>query len=220
MHETNRSDVGTLSKHITMFEKYKKPGALPSRMFPNSPDEYTWEDWEEETQKAYPIQWFFRESIPDWWRGIYNRLRNMYWAIAHRTTHRYHVLNISNPGGGITYNVGWIDTDTQLLAVCGKLITNFMENEKPFGHIDTSEEPWAGYAREWAALYVWWTVERPLSIREYDAAMDRWHDKRMAEGPEAAKLLFDKLNATELAIDERDTEMMTRLIKTRKTMWT
>ncbi len=199
---------------------YKKPGALPSHLFPNTPDEFTWEDWEEATRKQYPIQWFFRETVTGFVDSIRRELSNIYWWFAHRTTHRFHVLNISNPGGGIDYNVGWLDTDTKLLAACGQMIVRFIEKEEPFKYLDGSEEPWASDHREWRALYNWWTVERPQQVKDYDDALKRWSDLRETKGSEAAHEEFEKLNALELEHIEHDTEMLIRFVRARRTMWT
>lgn len=199
--------------------KYKKPFSLPSRLIPNYPGEYSWEDWEEETRSKYPIQYFFRETIPDFFDSLRRRFSNTYWWFAHRVTHRYHIVKLSNPGGGVEYNVGWTDTSTRLLMFCGLTIVNFVEKEEPFGHIDTREEPWTSYAKEWQALYDWWKVERPASVKALDEELTRWAALRKANGgplePRA-----DNYTKLERALEERDTEMMIRLIKIRETMWT
>ncbi len=181
------------------------PKALPSRLFPNKPGEYTWEDWEHDTRRAHPIRFFLGYTIPGFWRSVVHWLVEAYWAVAHRVWRRYHVMRLSNPGGGVEYNVGWIDVDTKLLICCGRVITDFIERERPC--LDPCEAARPDDAAVYRALYHWWTVERPRAMLELRLTLrDRGNWRRYQE--------------LEKALFECDTEMMTLLIRHRGSMWT
>lgn len=179
-----------------------KPDALPMRNFYSKPGDYCWEDWERDTKAAHPIRFFIGRTLPNVWHDIATRLRNAYWAIRHRTTNRYHLVKLSNAGGVIEYNVGWIDVNTKLLAFCGKTIVDFIEKEQPC----LDEALRGADAAEWKAIYDWWTVERPSAVAASRITLRRGDAREWM--------------AAERVIEERDTEMLIRLIKARGGMWT
>ena len=99
--------------------------------------------------------------------------------------------------------------------------------------------PQAENAREILALYKWWTEERPQRPDPHDVS--GWSDyceKRRAQGrgllddddelddmlePDTkidTKPMLDKINQMEAAYEQEDEEMMIRLIKIRRSLWT
>lgn len=154
---------------------------------------------------------FFREI---WW-SIKNRISKLhYFLVSHIIPGRkYHKLNLSQPNG---YKWGWIDADTQLLYACFNILKNYVEQELGQDHvkIEYSEEElndpcmgelnkkWQAHYKEIDELYIYWVTIRPEweKIINRLSGQERWEEQ-------------DKF-------DEKETEMLIRLVKTRGGMWT
>jgi hypothetical protein len=219
--------------------------AMPSRYFPNHDGEVSWEDYYECIKQIYPIRFFLSCTLPDFIRYTYldligYRLKNVYYWLRNHTTHRYHILDLRQPAKKSEpdyYRHGWCDTDYKILYALMNLLDQYVRNELLNSYLPTEEEcksdPYPPLLQEQRdrklevlAIHTWWTVERKKDLREYNDLLSAWHDAAYskkgklyrnsieAEGPR------DKLNAKEAANDEKETEMLIRLIKVRKSLWT
>lgn len=146
--------------------------------------------------------------------GAYHWLRCHVW-------NRFHIIDIS---GEDWYDWGWIDRDHAMLLACFKLLRDYVEKEDPrvglvevrssactaggctslgdnpiaddtFAHVHRSQ---LDAAREVRALYDWWTIDRPRELEAIDPA--DWHTRQLAES--------------------KDDEMLMRLMKVRRYLWT
>jgi hypothetical protein len=150
-----------------------------------------------------------------------------WYPIVYRTTRRYHILDLRDAGNG--YDIGWHDSDSQILQANFLILKNFVEKEKPFDRIDWDyDDEYRKIGQEIKDLYVWWTVERAKEHRELAAEWDKrdlsYHFepsengvyKRMVWTGDDTK---DLLKAEE-ELHEKDTEMLIRLMKIRRSLWT
>lgn len=80
-----------------------------------------WGEWRTKIKKAHPIQFFFRESVPDFFHGIIFRLRMIKWWVLHRTTHRYHVIKPRS------LEPGYHDPDTRIRAAAFDIMSEHAE---------------------------------------------------------------------------------------------
>ena len=127
-----------------------------------------------------------------------------YWLRCHLWT-RYHIINIS---GICDYKWGWLDRDNVLLYASFKILQDFVEKEDPKIGLRTLEDfgaPCKGLEahleieREVRAIYDWWVKERPTMYRAW-AESYSWK--------------------VEEELDKTDEEMLIRLVKIRRYLWT
>lgn len=129
---------------------------------------------------------------------------------------RYHVINMSGVDG---YSWGWIDSDQLLLYASFKILCDFVEKEDPTVGLRTVDDygqfpagPDEGllvqleHDAEVRTLYAWWTDERPREWKAHESLMTV---DRGSSTFEREQQLYD-----------RDDEMLIRLIKVRRYLWT
>lgn len=95
--------------------------------------------------------------------------------------------------------------------------------------------PQAETAKKVKELYLWWTVTRPnrkdlwddeyvdkymKNTRQSKDLFDMWSEEETDEEREARTAFYKRKEALEDAYDAEDTEMLIRLIKIRKQLWT
>ena len=165
-----------------------------------------------------------RHELKYWIEGLWRDIwgwRPLYWLRCHTFT-KYHIINISGQDG---YKWGWIDRDHAMYLACFKLLTEFVELEDPTvgqrtlddyrgepGVIDDAE--WEQYHKpsivpqlerevEVRALYDWWKTTRK---QEWDACY----------AMKSGQPMYDEMDR----LEEKDEEMLMRLMKVRRTLWT
>ena len=158
-----------------------------------------------------------------------------YWLRTH-TYNRYHMIDIRFPRNG--YNWGWLDRCEGLMFAMFAMLVDFVEKEKAF----KSFVDWKGAqchkdaSTEMKNLYHWWKVQRAKDHDAYEALTDRHFDRHpflskvIHEGDHAIlpsivkgsdeEKSWQKCNDMKTALEEKDTEMMLRLVKIRHAMWT
>jgi hypothetical protein len=137
--------------------------------------------------------------------------------------HRYHVINTMDKWGklnGVTY--GWEEVDQQMMYACFKLFVDYVEKQRPFDIIDfETEEINNALGKEILDLYGWWTITRPKERWDLDAAWSKLPPSSFDENnkwihrPEARALLDRNKD-----LDAKDDEMLMRLVKVRRHLWT
>lgn len=208
--------------------------ALPMRMFNQNTNEHTWEDWEELMRKEYPVRYFFSETLPMWFHiRVQRPIKDAwYWMVCHLLPSRqYHWLSLRQPAHKEAdmpgYKYGWIDSDTQMLYALFNILNNFVEHEMPSWYCpseeDVQREPHLLHQRnnwlETKAIHYWWNVERPRQHKEYNEILHRWSEARKVDAPETHKL-WDELRKVEKAQEDKEDEMISRLLKIRRSLWT
>lgn len=213
-----------------------KHNALPMRDFGNRGDGPTWEDWEEKMEKEYPVRYFFSETFPRWFkRNIIERIRNtIYWLKCHLlSSHRYHIVDIRQPAkiegqpNPDAYRWGWLDADHRMLYAIFNIFNTFVEEEYENRHVPSEEdiqaEPALIFSRnlyyEVKAIHYWWNVER---LRQEDMKaklLSAWSEARRNNAPETHQL-WDDLHKFEKDFDDKTDEMLLRIMKIRRSLWT
>lgn len=207
--------------------------ALASKMFPNhGVDEKTWEDWEEKMRSEYPVRYFLGDTLPRWfslrWK-LYVK-DPIYWVKCHTLpSYRFHMLDLrqSKKEGPLAYRYGWIDSDTKMVYALVKILNDFVEHEMSHWYCPSEEDVQADtsllYQRnkwlETKALHYWWNVERLRQQKNHDDLLHRWSDARKVDAPETQQL-WDDLKKIETALEDKEEEMLIRLIKVRRSLWT
>ena len=138
----------------------------------------------------------------------------IYWTRTH-TVDRYHLIDISRQGD---YKWGWVDRCDAMYLACFKLLVEYVEEEGPFEIIDwDSDDAHKHAASEIKALYKWWKTERAAAKATLEAIpVEEKTDGTFGfEGPNWTAYL--KMSDD---LEKRDDEMLDRLMKIRKFLWT
>lgn len=212
--------------------------ALQSRKFsPEAVDVYCWEDYYADLKKAYPVKYFFAETLPDFiryrlWFPIKRPISDLkYWIVSHLVpSRRYHMLDLRQPNG---YRYGWRDTDQRMLYANFNLLNEFVAHEMDNFYCPTLEEcedkdfgPSNKMQRdvyfEILDLHKWWNVDRLNDEKRSEELVHLWHERRYKQkiNDEETKKLFDEHLAFDQSSLDKETEMLIRLIKIRKSLWT
>ncbi len=213
-----------LTKAIHKLAKWDKPFALPMREFGAGPDDLTWEDWKEQTQKKYPVKYFIFETVPLWVHCKLYKLDMRWYEFASKTFRKQHFLDLRQPvGSPYEYRWGYRDPSERMLFACFNTLCEYVEEregrEKFAEHIemlkDLEDPPTAQIERETKALelYIWWRDEMP----KLHAKLDGMRRDRSAPGYE------EKLRESwdfEQEIERITTEKLKELMDIRGGLWT
>lgn len=189
--------------------------ALPSSIWGhNNEGDYTWEDYEIEMRKKYPIKYFIYYTFSSLFRrSIIKPLSDIKYYIVSHTIRKYHLLDIRNKEND--YRYGWIDADQQLLYATMAIMESFIiEQDTPRRLIWLKEElikdpeckefNWHDsikFCEDILSIQNWWRIERPKNT------------ELSFSGPEYG-LEFDE------KCRKDDDDMMKKLIDIRGRMWT
>jgi hypothetical protein len=186
------------------------------RDFPNTPGEYTWEDWKEEMQKKHPVKFFLNDTLPLWFRVRWMWFENIWYWIRCHTYTKYHLIDIRSKEFG--YKWGWMDRDSVILLANFTILKDFVEKEHPFDVCvwDENDEH-ARVGAEIKDLYDWWMNRRAKEHELRTEKLHRWYEHRgTPDGP----TLHEELNRYEEELDQKDENNLIRLMKIRKYLWT
>ena len=159
--------------------------------------------------------------------------RAAYWLRTH-TWDRYHMIDIRSRRNGYAWE--WMDRSEGMLFAVMSMLVDFIEKERAFEVIDwDSDDGHREAARELREIYLWWTQDRKIEHDEHERLADEAYKdfqftftdmpgglQRLdppVETPEQRKAR-DDVQEAEDRLDQRDTDMMIRLIKVREAMWT
>lgn len=130
----------------------------------------------------------------------------------------------------------WCDTIEKIVHVNFQLLVDFMEKEEPFKYINWEFTPeHSAAAREMRELYYWWKHVRSFRhdpLEDVDAP--DWRFEPVEDMPGYSRMIHDENDPKEKPWqeackkseemrqlwDEEDDDMMIRLIKLRKWLWT
>ena len=210
-------------KNIWRRIKPPTPSSLPMRwLCDDAENTYTWEDWERDTRRDYPFRYWLTHTFPSYfWRPKHIVSDAWYWLKCHTLpSYRFHMLDMRNPGPGIDYTHGWIDRDTAILYAAFTCLRQFVELEKPadpatWGTDDGCD--WSEHKKrhdEVMALYDWWMRGRLEDVEAEQRALDAYMENMKDEGARNA------LNAATQHMEDREQEMLVRLVKVRRYLWT
>jgi hypothetical protein len=162
-----------------------------------------WSAWHAAQERDHPglLLWLIWD-LPYYLGAPRRRLRAAIRWVRYRTTRRYHVIKIRG------LSPGYCDADTRMLYGCFSLLMDFVEKE--IGGLAKLRE-WTSelladegynhaaqiaFQEECEVLYLWWAVERPRRIDP----IDLWNEDERQH--------------------QEDEDMLIRLIRIRRGMWT
>lgn len=196
------------------------PVALPMKGFCND-DAYTWDDWKRDTRRDYPFRYWLTHTFPQFFWPMQRIVKDTwYWVQCHTLpSYRFHMLDLRNPGPGIDYTHGWLDRDTVMLYAAFTCLRQFVEREEPEDPAVWSTDDgtdWSEHKKrhdEVMALYDWWMRGRLEDIVAEDRAFDVYDADKSED-------TFKAWTDARQLVEDREQEMLIRLVKVRRYMWT
>lgn len=189
---------------------FKSNVSMGSELFGLQPGQESWEDYYEVCKEEYPVRYFLNETLSIWFGRKWNLIKDFKYEVLYlfHPKYRYHSLSLSQPLG---YDRGWIDADTQILYANFNILVNFIEGEiggvdklreEIEWHLEQDELPWAKNRQELLDLYLYWKFDR---LPDYQW---KYHQE--------PNVSYEQKEED----DNKENEMLCRLIKARKGMWT
>jgi hypothetical protein len=199
----------------------------------------TWEEYYARIQKEYPCRFFFASTLPNFFRYGWVRFTRpitdcIYW-LQSNTYRKYHMLDLRQPCGKDQlsnidcYRYGWRDVPDKMLYAMFNLLGEYLNEECPndLTQWHTLEEINADEGmkmeqdsiNEAKVIYQWWSVGRKEERAEYYKVLHLWSKakkNKLSEENDLWQQMSDLDDAGELKTDE----MIARLIKIRRTLWT
>lgn len=219
---------------------WSKTNALESAFFSDEPKGKTWEDWHATVKEMHPIKYWFAETAPDFirfniWLPIKRPIADAhYWFVSHFVpSRRYHMLDLrqSCPKGSKQecYRYGWQDVPEKMLYAIFNLLGEYLNEEQPvdlalhYTHkqieADIALKAQQEAFEEANAIYHWWTKTRHEENALSEQLLDEWLSakKNKAENRDYIRTRYltqERMNEAKVE------EMVTRLMKIRRTLWT
>jgi len=131
----------------------------------------------------------------------------------------------------------WHDVDELMLHGNMELLRRYVEDEKCFEIVCWDEEPFKSAAKEIRTIYNWW-INYPNRQKEIEDVLDKWFTERRQNckvsginkkgfelfhnlpQTEQDNINHDNLPKLEKKLLEEEQDMLIRLIKIRKFLWT
>lgn len=216
--------------------------ALEMREFSDEPQGKTWEDWYEYCKEQYPVKYFLSETLIKFikyklWFPIKIPVGSAwYWFISHTIpSRRYHMLDLRQFCGKNEisnhdcYRYGWSDVPEKMLYAIFNLLGEFLNKEsvidltKWYSQEEISKD--YGMKRQQDALdearmiYRWWLVGRKQARKEIDDIRTEWYDARKNKDPKKEEY-WDLARKLEEEFENTTDDMIARVMKIRRTLWT
>jgi hypothetical protein len=219
--------------------------ALQSREFTPDCDGYTWEDWHDTVKSMHPIKYFIAETFGDFlrykvWLRISRPFSDVYyWFVSHFVpSRRYHMLDLRQPcsKGDLSnfdcYRYGWTDVPQKMLYAWFNLLKEYLE-EEPYDltkdytleqiNADVGMKMQHESLQEAKLIHRWWTVDLKKEYKTLADIRHQWselrQDKAAREKGDDEKFRVVMTNV-EKELEDKTDEMLMRLIKLRRSLWT
>lgn len=199
--------------------------ALEMRSFSPFTKAYTWEDWDEEVSRAYPVRWFITQTVPELLRPIRRAARRLRSWLKYGVLRRYHKLDLRTP----EYRYGYLDPCEALRLACWACLVSYVEEHSPSDPTEgipasrRSDPDVAERKRvydELMALYHWWKEGRHEEEREEEVAREAM-EMAVTAGDEPQ---YSEAKRRWLSMHERHErraeERLRRLVELRAHLWT
>lgn len=213
-----------------------KFNALPMKDFSDN-QEKTWEAYEALMKKDYPIRSFMHYTVKAalqqrcLWPVIRALKGAVYWLKCHTLkSYKFHLLDLRQPKllsngneNSDHYSYGWRASDSKIVLAMFSILDNYVNSEMKHIYLPSEEETDLAYQRnaylEVLAIHHYWKVERHELRNKYNDLLEQWSKcwKEFGRKDPRIKKLLDTV---EQNINDREDEMLIRLLKVRRSMWT
>lgn len=199
----------------------------------------TWQDWRRTVKSMHPIKYWIAETVGDFlrykiWLPMTRPFETArYWLVSHLVPkRRYHMLDLRQPGPE-GYKYGWCDVPEKMLYamfnmlnqfVEGELINYYCPSEKEIAEASSEDEAFIlqrqrDYVFEVKSIHRWWNIERPQMLSLHQKTLNEWYSSRKTDTNKAEKR-WELMKRQDLEFENKTDEMIARLMKVRRSMWT
>lgn len=208
--------------HLKKIFKFLQPLPYPKYVLWDELDKV-----DSDMKKTYPYRYFFQNTLSNFIRHkIFGPFKDLwYWVRCHTFT-RYHMLDLRS-NVGEKYKYGWCEPDQKILLACFNLLRYYVEKQDGLAYLNRTPEN-----DEWLKTATLEEKEVDLKqkqkYQEIKDLYDWWMNVRMVEREQLRsfydKELLDNKGLSyyhrEMALDEKDQEMLMKLISLRYYLWT
>jgi hypothetical protein len=157
-----------------------------------------WRDFERKTRKNHPFQWFFRETLVDFWaKNWRNLVKEPWYWLKCRVWHRWNVVVCRS------LPPTWNDRDQVMLHAAFQLLSDFIEREQPEQATMSAQELADHYDEVYDSYYGPVDTRRSSMWLEIQHLYAWWHQRKDDYGDR-----------------KEDDAMFHRLIDVRGNLWT
>jgi hypothetical protein len=199
------SEKDKIAYYIEQNKKYRFSFHCPAAL-----TWWGWEAWKRELKKECPIRYFFKYGPIHTARiRVQARLSRLRWNILHRVVpkHQYHIIRPR------TLTPGFHDHDERILHACMGEIRQFVDNSGPIVSWDDHDPGNLLILHEMLDICDWWVRVYPTREQEWERAFEEQH------GAERGADYFDALFEQEKKWKDEEDQMLSRLIKIRRYLW-
>jgi hypothetical protein len=216
--------------------------ALEDEDFSDEPKGKTWQDWHRAVKEMHPVKYWIAETFGDFvrykvWFPIKRPFETAhYWFVSHFVpSRRYHMLDLRQPrkvGDVINldcYRYGWRDVPEKMLYAMFNLLGEYLNDENPHDltqwytreqiEADEGMKKQQADIEEGRAIYQWWTVGRHEEEEMHSKLLHDWCEARRAKASNKEHL-WEMLQQYKEYQENKTDEMIARLMKIRRTLWT
>lgn len=218
---------------------WSKTNALALEDFNHHPDSKTWEDWHRTVKEMHPIRYWIAETAADEIRysviSFFRPLETLrYWFVSHFIpSRRYHMLDLRQPrmkgDKNSGYRYGWQDVPEKMLYAMFNLLGEYLNKEQPvdltlyYTHEQIEDDPHLKAQQkvfeEANSIYYWWTKTRHEENAHCDKLLNDWYEAHKNK-EDSKDELHTLLENQEKLNEEKIDEMISRLVKIRRNLWT
>lgn len=195
---------------------------MSNRLYSEKPFWYTvpsactadgWKEWKAATAKAYPFQFWLRDTVPHWYRcNIQCPVSNLYWKIFRIFKPCHESIRNAVPRE-------WRDISDLIVTLNFAMITSF-KKEADESFVDWDGTPEHRKFKDWLdAAATWINVDRPKQL-EYCKTLYPPYPLPPESIGASYEELYGKLNEAEKKIDQLDTDILQQMIVYREHFWT
>jgi succinate dehydrogenase flavin-adding protein (antitoxin of CptAB toxin-antitoxin module) len=174
---------------------------------------HEWDKFDAYIKKEYPVQYFFRETVSDFFDNIRRR-----WAIIKYDTKRYIKIPRKEMRDKV-FNREYRSLDTVIVEFCLECVIEYVDREKCFEEIvfDSNDElkTFAAQLKECHE----YAVKGRLEIKE--EIEKAWHNVLQCRenGESNSHSQYEKITEFENKLEQADTQVIEWVIKNRKLFW-
>ena len=199
--------------------------SLPSRKFSPFEKGYCWEDHHKLIAERYPIRNWIFNVLFRWFRQVAYNTRMRWYDFKSIWINKDHLIDLRQRIKCDHYDGGYIDPVQQVLYANFNILCNFVES-KQFERMkkqfleqsieDESDKDWQDALKEAVCLHHYWMVERTQDDEKYQMLHNITNSKKTEE--EYIKAINICADFSK-AVDNKEDDMLARLIKIRRFLW-
>ena len=164
-----------------------------------------WGNWEKHIKQEYPIQHWLRENLQYTFRHLYRTVKGL----------KRYVINPRRRMRNAVFSVQYMDLVELVPHFHFQTIIEFVEVEKTFETTEWVGEGVAEKARKLKELYNYVKYERPFLLEKLSIAYERVEITDISD-----QTRYDRVDAINKEIKDKDTELCIWLITNRDLLWT